>query len=60
MPLVIHTQATDFALAGNPHYQGNEHLDADFAALTFAARAWSEDEVKEFYQAKKITTKTER
>jgi hypothetical protein len=46
VPAFLPTQATDCALGGNPHYQGNEFLAASFADFVFYARAFSEAEIQ--------------
>jgi hypothetical protein len=46
VPAFLPTQATDCALGGNPHYQGNEFLAASFADFVFYARAFSETEIQ--------------
>ena len=46
VPAFLPTQATDCALGGNPHYQGNEYLAASFADFVFYARAFSEAEIQ--------------
>jgi DUF1680 family protein len=35
VPQFIATRARDFALGGNPHYAGNEHLAAEFSEVIF-------------------------
>jgi DUF1680 family protein len=35
VPQFIVTRAKDFALGGNPHYTGNEHLAAEFSEVLF-------------------------
>lgn len=45
VPAELATEAKDFALGGNPHYSGDEHLAARFAGLRFYARSLSGEEV---------------
>jgi hypothetical protein len=47
VPEFITTSAHDCALGGNPHFSGNEFLDATFSEFGFWARAFSEAELKE-------------
>ena len=46
VPAFLPTQATDCALGGNPHYNGNEFLAACFADFAFYARAMSDEEIQ--------------
>jgi uncharacterized protein len=46
VPAFLPTQATDCALGGNPHYNGNEFLAASFADFAFYARALSDVEIQ--------------
>ena len=46
VPAFLPTQATDCALGGNPHYNGNEFLAASFADFIFYARAFSDVEIQ--------------
>jgi hypothetical protein len=45
VPEYIATGAKDFALGGNPHYNGNEHLAVRLSEFRFYARALSLEEV---------------
>jgi hypothetical protein len=46
VPACLPTQATDCALGGNPHFNGNEFLAASFADFAFYARALSDAEIQ--------------
>ena len=51
VPASVMSQATDFALGGNPHFEGGpEFLAARFADLRLYARALSGDDVSRLYQ----------
>jgi hypothetical protein len=46
VPASLPTRATDCALGGNPHFNGNEFLAASFADFAFYARAFSDAEIQ--------------
>jgi hypothetical protein len=51
VPASVNSQATDFALGGNPHYTGApEFLAARLAGLQFYARALSADEIARIHR----------
>jgi hypothetical protein len=45
VPEYITTNARDFALGGNPHYNGNEHLAVHLSNFAFYARALSDEDI---------------
>jgi hypothetical protein len=46
VPEYLTTNARDFALGGNPHFTGNEHLGVHLSELRFYPRALSPEEVR--------------
>ncbi|MBL9138876.1 MAG: glycoside hydrolase family 127 protein [Verrucomicrobiales bacterium] len=46
VPASMFSQTRACALGGNPRYSGNEYLAATYADLEITARAWSEEEVR--------------